>query len=278
MRKGGHQLPLMESHSKIDQIHALCEALFGERPRNYLSEISSYLDTSRPNFHDSKPEFLQELSTVEAIIGHCEGIFERLVGEGKDAPDEHKVMIERLAPAINLHATQGRAFREITTPNDLAIKNVVDTGFHHNSLLVTLHMMEAYRRRLLELKQQEADFWNVTNRPPKYYARTIALRFARLFAQERGIKPTIGTVSEGNHPSTDYGRALEEVFKILEIKANVRTAGEWAINQLVEADWNPPLNSLAGGLFGTGFVKTSEYSKISPVVDALMKTKKKVRK
>ncbi|OAN77497.1 hypothetical protein A8B82_12915 [Sulfitobacter sp. EhC04] len=261
----------MEKPSKVDQIHSLCEALFGERHRNYLSVASSFLDISRPNFHDSKTEFLQELTAVEAIISHCDGIFSLLVGQGQDAPETHKLMIDRLVPAINQHVMQSIAFKEISTPNDLAVKNVVETGFHYSSLLVVLHMMEAYRRRLKELKQQEVDFWNVTHRPPKYYARTVALRFARLFAQERRVKPTIGTVSDGSHPSTDYGRALEEVFNILEINANVRTAGEWAIRQLEESDWNPPLNALSGGLFGMGTTKNSTGPTISPVVEALSK-------
>ncbi|WP_298256548.1 hypothetical protein [uncultured Litoreibacter sp.] len=267
----------MEQPSKVDQVHALCEELFGDRPRNFLSGGSPFIDISRPNFHDSKSEFLLELKAVKAVIGHCEGILFQLVGQDRDAPP-HVEMMDRLEPVINLYALQGSGSARINSPNDLAVRNVVDTGFHHSSLLVIIRMIEAYRRRLAELKQQEADFWNVSNRPPNYYARTIALRFARLFAQERGIKPTIGTVSDGNHPSTDYGRALEDLFRILGIKANVRSAGEWAIPQLVEADWNPPLNHLSGGLLGMGFEKVSTGATISPVVHELMKTEKKVPK
>jgi hypothetical protein len=75
------------------------------------------------------------------------------------------------------------------------------------------------------------------------------LRFAKHFAKLRKQKPTFGTSSDGDHPSTDYGRALEEVFEILGIESNVRRAAEWAISQLVDDDWRPPPQNYLAGYF-----------------------------
>ena len=78
----------------------------------------------------------------------------------------------------------------------------------------------------------------------------IALRFARLFANKTGKRPTFGISSEGAHPSTDFGRAIEQVFAILEIKADVRKAAEWALSHLTEQDWKPRQNALGGLMTG----------------------------
>lgn len=86
----------------------------------------------------------------------------------------------------------------------------------------------------------------MTNRSPNYYARTIALRLARLYAKEMGHRPTLGISREGNFPSTDFGRALEEVFTILNITASFRNAARWAIEQLTDEDMRPQRNALAG--------------------------------
>ncbi len=111
-------------------------------------------------------------------------------------------------------------------------------------------MINVYQERLNELKDQEIEFWSVSYRAPKSYARTIALRLARLYALHKRQKPPFGTARDGNHPSTDFGRALEEIFDILNIEATVRNPAEWAIDQLTEDEINPPVNRLLGGLFG----------------------------
>ena len=103
----------------------------------------------------------------------------------------------------------------------------------------------------MDLKDHKEKFWKFKHRAPDYYARTIALRLAKLFAREVGQRPTFGTAAEGDYPSTAYGRALEEVFEILEIKQKVRTHAKWAIQQITEEDMNPPpVNRLSAMMMG----------------------------
>lgn len=63
--------------------------------------------------------------------------------------------------------------------------------------------------------------------------------------------PTIGTASDGDHPSTEYGRFLQQLFEVLKIDTGFRLPGEWAIGQLTEADLPKPTKivSLTTGLF-----------------------------
>jgi hypothetical protein len=83
--------------------------------------------------------------------------------------------------------------------------------------------------------------------------RAIALRLARLYAREKGERPTFGTARDGGHPSTNYGRALERIFEPLGIKDGVRRPAEWALAQLTDDDLRPVSTiALLGGVFALG--------------------------
>ena len=133
-------------------------------------------------------------------------------------------------------------------------KNAADAGLTYCLIFLLMDLIKDLNQRRQELENQGAAFWNLSGRAPNYYARTIALRFARVIARETGMKPTFGTARDGGHPSTEFGRALEQVFETLEIKASVRNAAKWAIDQLTEEDLKPePKNYLTmGSLFGIG--------------------------
>ena len=242
----------MQEKNQTEQINEIIDRLIG--PQNALAKPSLLadflprLDVSRPNIHESKSEFLREKNAVETIIEHLEGIFDQVLGNEDDA--DHEEMVNRLSAAINVSATNSMRAEQVDSASDLILRNVVQAGFFRNSLLVVMEMNVFYNERLRELKDQEKQFWTVSHRPPNYYARMIALRLARLYAKETRQKPTFGIARDGNHPSTDFGRALEEIYSILGIKGSVRSAAVWAIDQLTEDDVSPPVNALAAGLFG----------------------------
>ena len=216
----------------------------------FWTKRGRHLTFPAPTFHESKAEFVRERDAVQKIIDSCSATIDSLFGAEYRDDLVQKAMIGRLQVAIDGHAKQKIAPKFPETADDLVRKNLIETGFFFNSVLMIFDMKSCYEQRLKELKDQEERYWNVSHRPPNYYARTIALRFARHYARLKCFKPTFGTSRDGGHPSTDFGRALEKVFEILEIKASVRNAATWAIDQLTEEDWSPPKNALAGGLFG----------------------------
>lgn len=242
----------MARQTVIDALNELDRSLFGDRMRNILDEAGPPFDISRPNIHESKSEFLHELDTVQAAFDHCTGLISSLFPKDKNDDPAQRRMRNRLAKAIDSHAEE-EGLGELASAMDLSLRNVVQTGFFFTSALIVLDMQKAYRKRLKELKDQEKEFWNVSHRPPNYYARTIALRFARHYARQKQQRPTFGTSRDGPHASTEFGRALEQVFGILGIKAKVRKPAEWALAQLTEDDWAPPQNALMGGLLGLDF-------------------------
>ena len=223
------------------KIRELLEEHFQKRfPDNMLARPPALFDTSRPNIHDSKSEFLREQNTVKQVIEHLSGLIALLAVSADSTAHEEAQMTDRLREAIDANVTQVSFEKFNKSASGLAIKNVIDTGFYFNSLVTIFHMRDAYRQRLVDLKEQKKEFWSVSNRPPNYYARAIALRFAKFYVWVTGRKPTFGTSRDGPHPSTDYGRLLEKIFKILKIDGDYKRAGRWATSQITDDEVNPP--------------------------------------
>lgn len=237
----------MATRSQIEQLNDLAERLFGMRADPGYRKFVPPFDLARPNIHDSKKAFLLEQGVVENVRACLSGILMGLRDPGTADVGEWDEMQLHLGVAIETSAKEKKRPAWPETPLDVALQSLVYVGFFRSSLAVIEELDQYFSERSQELKRQEKEFWTVKNRPPNYYARTIALRFAKLYAKQRCVKPTFGTSKDGAHPSTDFGRALEEVFKILEIKANLRRAGEWAIGELTEQDWKP--RNLLAGIF-----------------------------
>jgi len=233
----------MDYKSQDDAASEVVERLIGT-PR--VSSVDTTdgnglnIDISRPNLHDSKKDFSNERDNVSAIIRNLDEVVQRLV-PGVDDTDQMEV-VARLEASVNRWTIRKQKRNLTEDIRELVMRNNIHSGFQLNAIAVMTRMLEAYRARLEELTDQEVDFWSVKNRPPNYYARTIALRLARLYANEKGKFPSYGTSGDGGHASTDYSRALEEIFEILDIKAKVPQPAKWAVSQLKEEDKIHPRN------------------------------------
>ncbi|GGE57989.1 hypothetical protein [Actibacterium pelagium] len=229
-----------------EEIDAIVDKLIGPQddsvPTTLLGGAGRRLDVSKQNFHESKEEFNLEKEAVEAVIKNLESAISRLVLEKGNMSKNQ--MLERLSAAINTRAVRVVGRQRAETSVDLALSNVAQSGFSHVSLMVMAQAVYLYNDRLKELLDQEERFWSVAHRPPNHYARTIALRLARLYAKHKRKKPTYGAARDGGHPSTEFGRALEEIYEVLGITASVHNQAKWAISQLTEEDINPPANAL----------------------------------
>ena len=231
------------------------------------------LDISRPNIHETKPEFVAEKEAVQSAIASIRSLaallYPNKIG-GVEQPEHF--LARRLRAHLDKEARSEYTKNSIESPIDLVAKNASDVGISACSLSINLDLWLAFKKREVELHDQEKLFWSGSSRPPNHYARTIALRLARIVAQETGEKPTIGVSRDGNHPSTDYGRALEEVFAILEINADFRRAGKWAIKQLTDNDMSRPFNALRGlgGNLGLGS-RSDNRNALSGILGTMVK-------
>ncbi len=214
--------------------------------RGLLAQAVAPFDISRPNIHDSKKEFLAERDAVQAAIDHLDGVISAMIDLSEVKDPAREEMINRMSAAVDAYGLNDAPYEALRSAHSLVRRNIRETGLYYTSLLVLSDLKRAFENRALDLQAQEEAFWTVASRPPNYYARAIALRFARFYARQTGKKPTFGTSSDGPHPSTDYGRILEAVFAILGIDANIKSPGEWAISMIQDEDVNPPANALAG--------------------------------
>jgi hypothetical protein len=237
MSKAKSKTTLSGDGDRHERIRDVVGRLLGLSPRNALAFIPA-LDISRPNIHDSKAEFLAELEIVSGTLSQLRRAFDALAPFPEEDRPRMKI-VDRLLVAVDQSARQRLAGLFPTSAAELLRKNNVEIGLYLSSLRMIADLISELEVRLRELRAQEKEFWTVKNRPPRYYARTIAQRLARIYASEKGEKPTSGVARDGGHPSTEFGRALEEVFAILEIKADVRRAAEWAIGELTADDLEP---------------------------------------
>lgn len=229
------------------------------------------LDTSKPNIHDSKAAFIEEKRAVEASLEEGDALLDFLMAAYRPEVAEH-ALSERIVEIINGSVRKRAQHDRPETIARMIRKNAADAGLCYCLIYLLIDLVEELKQRKQELENQEAIFWNVNGRAPNHYARAIALRLARAVAHRSGKMPTFGTSSDGGHPSTEFGRALEEVFEILEIKADVRHPAKWAISQLSEDDLKPePINHLAAGSF---FGQPSALNALSGITDAIAKSTK----
>lgn len=209
-------------------------ALRGIVPQHLLG---APFDISKPNQHDSKSEFQLEYDAVSKGLDGIEQVFQTLYRKPEDQSSLD--LLNRLIPDID------SKYRSITQPDDLKNSfhlirsNAASVGGFIACLYMFRDLRTALRERLQELEDQKDQFWNIKHRAPDYYARFIALRLAKLYARETGIRPTIGSSGENGEPSTSYTRALKDVFELLGISIRVRLPADWALNELTEDDIKP---------------------------------------
>lgn len=228
----------MEELSLNDALRAITDRFCVVQPIGLLGHLGPPFDTTKPNQHDNKADFLAEKSAVDEAIAQSTGILDFLsAGFDKDA--ENHLMAKTLGEYVIKFARDKNRNTPVDSTLALTQKNAADVGLAYVLFFLVSDYHAAMTARKKELSDQEVEFWSGNSRPPNHYARTIALRFARWIASNTGKRPTFGTSRDGGHPSTDYGRALEEVFELLGIKANFRRAAEWAIGQLTDDDLRP---------------------------------------
>lgn len=193
------------------------------------------------NFHSSKKEFLRERKIVLKAIKDCGDLFSILTSDEKDVdPKYDPKSVSEIKTILDARAkisNRNRPFLDIHNSAELICRNAMQVGLSHCTRLIVKEVLKGLLGRKLELSRQENEYWTAKHRPPNYYARTIALRLAKFYVSQTEKTPTLGTSRDGPHPSTEYGRLLEEVFSILGIEAQIRGPGKWAISELEKSDF-----------------------------------------
>ena len=256
----------MIDQQKIEKLNKLADRLTSSTEPTFEERDHAPFDVSQPNFHETKKEFLEERNTVSVAVDHLQAVLNLLSRHLEVADPPRDAMINRIHRAVEQAVSQNLRKRKVRSGSaqDVTIQNFRDTGFIDNVLSVLPDMVFALKRRLTELGDQERQYWSVPNRAPNHYARSIALRFARFFAAQTGKRPTFGTSSQGGHPSTEFGRAVEEVFEILGIGASVKGVAVWAIAQLADEDLLPRRSHVFGI---NGLVRPDD-----PILKAMLET------
>ena len=158
-----------------EELHVIVDEMLGrtadERPRGtILTPADVPFDVAKANSHDSKKEFLNELRVVEQAIEHLSALLSFLEPEeGEPQPQDR--LKRNLLLAVERSQIGRSDLAWSASAQALVMKNLRETGFAFNALDVLKELRYSYRKHLIDLKDQEARFWNVSHRPPNYYAR-----------------------------------------------------------------------------------------------------------
>lgn len=185
-------------------------------------------DIQPANFHANKSEFTSERRFLEKWLEDIESWISVLQQPSYARPEDQDMHL--LVDYLNGWARSNSKLSAPSTAIELAANNLLRVGMVAGLVSVLNEVMPIIEQRLELLEKQETDYWSVSHRPPNYHARIIALRLARLYADEVRTCPTIGVSGDTGGPSTAYGRALERCFEVLNIHADFRSAGEWAVS------------------------------------------------
>lgn len=241
----------MEENDVNERLWAIADRFAVPKHKTLLGSFSPPFDISKPNLHDSKADFLHEKRVVETALVNAKPLLELLVSGVSSEGGPEQDLVRKALKFVDADVRAKRRAERLESVFDLTCSNAATIGFSVVLMFLLFDFVESLKSREQELENQEAVFWSGIGRAPNHYARTIGLRFAKLVARSTAKKPTFGTARDGGHPSTDFGRALEEIFKILNIGADVRNAAKWAIGQLTDDDLQPlPGSTVPGLLFG----------------------------
>lgn len=246
----------MDNAELTEKLRSITERFSGVPTMGILANLSPPFDVSKPNQHDNKQEFFAEMKAVQMGKSNVDGLIELLAAGFREGLVSVEVG-KRIAKFVDADARLESRNYTVESGYDLVRRNSSELSLTHCLVYQLMDLRRGLRMRYVELMDQEKEFWSSGSRPPNHYARTISLRLARYIANHTQKKPTIGTSPDGGHPSTDFGRALEEVFELLEIKANVGNAGRWAISQLTDEDVKQRVIAL-DALYGRGAIRPEE--------------------
>lgn len=229
-------MPDIPTPDRTNAVLDFLDRVFPNKGKTILDR--AYLDIRRPTLHDTKGEFRAEFEAVERSTNDLLSLYGFMLKQGDASIESSRgIPVAFMFGALERNKKDGR-------PNDaldLVMQNARSVDYWRFSRNYVFDLYLSFSARLAELKEQGDAYWSAPGRPPDHFARVMALRLAKLYAKQFNRMPTIGTASDGDHPSTEYGRFLQELFEALEIGTGFRLPGEWAILSFQKMMFRKPL-------------------------------------
>ncbi|CTQ55360.1 hypothetical protein LP7551_03901 [Roseibium album] len=241
MQSSNEKNYLSEARDRLfDIVDRMLGSFDKELPRTHgvlQTKVKSPFDMSRPADHSSKADFQFEYQAIETCLEGLKTAIDAI--KLSKFKDEEKVGVWRILQInVDENFRRNQNIRKTDNPIDLILNNVVAVGGLESSLQTLQALQKALLDRQRDLDKQEQLFWSLRHRAPDYYARAIALRLVKLYANETGKRPTYGTSPDTGEPSTAFTQALRAVFEILGIEGSEQTYTQWAIEKLTDDDLN----------------------------------------
>ncbi|MEP6319094.1 MAG: hypothetical protein ABJ074_01735, partial [Paracoccaceae bacterium] len=134
----------MTDDNLIEQINEIADRFY-ERPRSLILGTSQFpFDITKPNFHDTKKEFLEERDLVDESTKNAEELFKTLTYRYHDG-HPLKERSEELCDYVDGIARNFASKNELKVPSDLVKRNAIDIGITYCMAYMVLDVAYGFK-------------------------------------------------------------------------------------------------------------------------------------
>ena len=112
---------------QIERVNKVVQRFYKARPVGFPPSLLPAFDTSKQNFHDSKPEFLAEKQAVGQALDHASNLCDFLFHAMDKEESSHK-LAKTVCSLINRRTKAKHKNSRVRYASDLVRKNASDIG------------------------------------------------------------------------------------------------------------------------------------------------------
>lgn len=225
-------LSLREYPDQYVKLAMLLGRMIGEKPHDLDEAWAPPFFLHSPTRHQSNPDFNVELAAVSGLVANITSVL-KIYTEGDDAT---KIELEALRVEIDDAARRQIEPSIPSNPIEFAVLTSRSASLTATTLIGLVRWHKQLKKRLDELLEEKQLFWAAAHNHAHPHARALALRLAKFYASETGLRPTRKTRERYSEASTSYALALAELFEIMSIPRDTRAPMVWAINRITDDD------------------------------------------
>ena len=159
----------MNDTDENERLEAIVARFCTPKPRTILGTVQPPFDTSRPNSHDTKAEFLSEKAVVESALQDAQSLLDFMMASFRSEDPNHDAA-KNVRRLVDVSAKQSARSDKVETIADLVRKNAVESDFSLVMTFLLIDLTSELRKRKQELESQEVIFWTGKGRSPNHYA------------------------------------------------------------------------------------------------------------
>tara|TARA_R100000988_G_C3965128_1_gene148388 strand:- start:104 stop:898 length:795 start_codon:yes stop_codon:yes gene_type:complete len=250
------ELPKLGDYpEKYLKLAALLTRMVGSEPPDPNEPWAPPFLLDRPTMHASRSDFEAELAVASELSKGINSILKLYEDDARlDA-------LGSLRELLDEAARQDYGPTPHSSPNEIVEIVMRHAGVMSTTLIgLTITALEL-RKRLGALEEEKRVLRGGAHKPSDLHARALALRLAKFYASQTGLRPTSRTTDRSRGATTSFALALDELFDLVDIDTGTRSPMGWAIRNIEDDDLLPPHENLVRVLSSGGNAEQQDQDK-----------------